>query len=182
MVGMTESELLHVLTKHPDTRHCFKGVFTKEDLVLQAPVLDENSFLVYNTASRREGGLHWVTLYRPHHSSVMLYADSLAMSPDATISDYFQRHDLQALQFNTRPIQSPLSERCGEFAAVFAHDLCKLREFPEMRKDYDQNHLLINDILVVCKFRKAFGYERFSPGQQDFICPELSCHAQACTE
>jgi hypothetical protein len=163
MEGMSESELCHTFETHGLTRAGFRGVFARDEL-RNAPVLNEgNTFIVFNTGLRKSGGLHWIAIFRTR-KGVVLYLDSLGAEPTLVCAlNYLGKHQQHVIKYNDVRMQSVLSSCCGEFTCVYVAELCAGRTFRDITQDYYKKYLLLNDIVVVSRFRSLFGFECCQP-------------------
>jgi hypothetical protein len=163
-MGMKEASVYSSLCQNAVTAPWYVGIFARNELAA-APLLRKHQFIILNTGKRQadgSGGEHWITLYRESDTSPVLYADSLSLQPPfREIFMYLFKHGDKYF-FNKQPLQSIFSERCGEFSCWIAHELCRGRTLVNIRSDFCHSDLSFNDKIVVCKYRKAFGYVRLS--------------------
>jgi hypothetical protein len=138
-------QLNAILARDSYVRGIYRGVFPLNDLPEQCSTLPA-AFIV-NTAKSKQKGEHWVAIFIDAWS-VGTYFDSFGLPPLHPIFiDFLNRHTVKWLH-SERPVQSLLSNACGEFCVYFIRCKCRGQSLPYLLRIFDIIRPENNDSLI----------------------------------
>jgi hypothetical protein len=85
------------------------------------------STIIVNTDVHTQSGSHWLAIHLEPRSSTAYYFDSYGLSPNIHDIQTFLRRNCTVLNYNTLPLQGPMSTVCGKYCCLFA--LCMDRGY-----------------------------------------------------
>lgn len=110
---MNSAEIENLLTQH--CKHSFQGVFGSENYELSKIPC----FLVLNTQSSNQTGLHWIAMYI--NSEMCEFFDPLGHPPSYYHKDW--ENLLQKFSsryaYSSRCLQDPASDTCGHYCVYY---------------------------------------------------------------
>ena len=137
---LNSHELTAYMVKDPFIRKFFGGVLAIDELEYIVP---EPKIYIINTDPRHEAGEHWFSMFlfdTPEHF------DSSGYKPKPNVANYLMFHGPEYL-FNTRRVQSFLSETCRVFCLFYCYFRCRGYSFSDVMNMFSDN-LLMNEAIV----------------------------------
>ena len=147
---MDTTQIHHVLSNHPSTKSCFKGVFASDEFPNKINRHRKQCYVV-NTDPSSKPGLHWVAFY--YSDGEGFFFDSYGNPPDFYKHEFKEHLDRNAdsWTYNTKRLQGTMSSVCGQYCIFFLIKRCRsspklsyshiLRSFG---RDYDRNDKKVN--------------------------------------
>ena len=151
--GLTALQLTETLTQDLVVRSQFKGVWAADMI----PDRKLPGLYIFNTATSRERGRHWVTVYVPRRGQSEFF-DSLAHSPGYYQLDFekFLLKHQPSYMINNNTLQDYGTVTCGYYEIFFAVHRCHGWKMVDILQLFTRD-LNKNDIRVV-----NFMHEYFS--------------------
>lgn len=134
-----------ILSTNPDTAPVFGGVFASDQLPVDVPY--NKTLYIANTDPAHKEGEHWVLFQFNHESRTCIYFDSMGFVP--LVEDFytFIFNNANKMKENTRPLQGPRSDVCGEYCVFFGIHLCRGRSMDSILSMFDLDKRF-NDLMV----------------------------------
>lgn len=153
--GLSGLQLTETLNQDLEVRRQFKGVWPADMI----PTRAQPGVYIFNTATSRERGRHWITIYVPDRGPAEFF-DSLGHSPEyyqAKFEKFLVKHHRNYMINNNR-LQALGSATCGYYALFYVVHRCRGWEMRDIVHLFGRD-LFKNDIKVV-----NFVHEYFSGG------------------
>ena len=119
---MNEDALVEYLNKDYKSLSKFYGIFSIDELNFDIP--NKSGYLICNTDESYNTGKHWVVIFFNKNIKQVEYFDSLGRRPSERLIN-FMRQDNHYILYNTKKIQSSLSDSCGLFCLYLIYFMCR---------------------------------------------------------
>ena len=123
--GMDTLQIARLLTRNPRARSIFRGVVPKDGLPSMIDALP--AAFVCNTDDGDEQGEHWIALYLAADGRGDYFC-SYGLSPRHAAFRTFMNEHCSEWTHNSKRLQSPLSNVCGQYCVAFV--LLRCNGFP----------------------------------------------------
>ena len=146
---MNNIQLHNLLSRHPETRDHFVGVFSINTL----PRYSKTGCYVINLEPNYKSGSHWVAIKISKSKHMNLYFDSYSIAPTYIGIVKFLKN---SYVYNSKQVQHPLSMMCGQWCLYFILRACQGWDMRKMLKPFYSNKPLINDHILNIVVKKHF--------------------------
>ena len=148
---MLGPELAQFLRGDWRTNNYFVGVYPSDRL--PSRVVSWPCCLVINTDPAEQEGAHWVAVYITP-GGVGVYFDSYGLYPVNENITNFLGANTRMWHYNTQPLQSVLSDRCGYYCLYFLTKSSQGQSLDRLLRPFDVLRPFQNDIRVTQWFHR----------------------------
>ena len=134
---MNADGLMKYLEKDDRSLSKFYGVFAIDELKFSIP--DKTGYLICNTDESYNKGKHWVVLFFTKNNKEIEYFDSLGNKPAERFIN-FMRQDNHYIIYNTKKLQSSLSDSCGYFCLYLIFFMCRDIDYKSIIDNFSHSH------------------------------------------
>ena len=146
---MNNIQLHNLLSRHPETRDYFVGVFSINTL----PRYSKTGCYVINLEPNYKSGSHWVAIKIRKSKHKNLYFDSYGIAPTYIGIIKFLKN---SYVYKSKQVQHPLSMTCGQWCLYFILRACQGWDMRKMLKPFYSNKPFINDHVLNIVVKKHF--------------------------
>ena len=144
---MDELQLSLALTRNPQTRHIFKGIFPADSFI-ERPASYPAAY-IFNTKLSGHPGEHWFALYIQSPSHNLEFFCSYGTRPPERLLISIGRWSRRTYVYNSLWLQSPFSLNCGYYCLYFIFQRRRGLTFDEITAKFAHGEFTFNDRLVV---------------------------------
>ena len=130
---MNNIQLHNLLSRHPETRDHFVGVFSINTL----PRYSKMGCYIINLEPNYKSGSHWVAIKISKSKHKNLYFDSYGIAPTYIGIIKFLKH---SYVYNSKQVQHPFSMMCGQWCLYFILRACQRWDMRRMLKPFYSNN------------------------------------------
>ncbi len=161
---MNSKELLHALRTCPVTRPFYRGVYPADVAIARhkhhrqyAPCM-----IIINTDNDGQEGEHWLVFFYQTKDHLDVF-DPLGQAPYTypNLTDFFNSHSIGCIMFNSRQVQSLISNLCGAHCLFYCCKRCEVKDgrmksMKTIISKYYSTNVDYNDCMVLNYINKKF--------------------------
>lgn len=151
---MFSNHLDIILKNDKVTLKNFNGVYACDEIAKSNKYA--KSFIVVNTAQRKQKGKHWLLFFR--HEDKSFYFDSIAAEINSygdCVKDGFSKYadGCNNVYYSKKRLQACDSDVCGIYCIFAGRELCKRKSINTIEEMFSIN-LKKNDQKIICWFKE----------------------------